>query len=157
MLKPNPDYIRELFDIINASPFPKHMAMRLCEIEPDRAVIELGTGRCHLQAYGIVHGGVLATLIDTATFWSVYLNIPEDAGLVNIDLKLNYLQPVENGRLTAEGRAIRSGNTICYAESDVWNARGDLVAHGTSTLMIIPGKGLKMKAHKFLSETAAGP
>jgi len=110
-----------------------------------------------LYLENLVHGGVLATLIDTATFWSVYLRIPEDAGLVNIDLKLNYLQPVENGRLTAEGRSIRSGKTICYAESDVWNARGDLVAHGTSTLMIIPGKGLKMKAHKFLSETAAGP
>jgi uncharacterized protein (TIGR00369 family) len=153
--QPNPEYIRELFDIINASPFPEHMAMRLSAIELDKAVIELRTARCHLQAYGIVHGGVLATLIDTATFWSVYLRIPEDVGLVNIDLKLNYLRPVENGLLTAEGRAIRSGNKICYAESDVWNAKRDLVAHGTSTLMILPGKGLKMKAHKFLGGKTA--
>jgi uncharacterized protein (TIGR00369 family) len=69
---------------------------------------------------------------------------------VNIDLKLNYLRPVENGLLTAEGRTIRSGNTICYAESNVLNANRDIVAHGTSTLMIMPGKGLKMKSHKFL-------
>ena len=153
LLQPNPDHIRELFETINTSPFPEHMAMRLAAIELDKAVIELRTARCHLQAYGIVHGGVLATLIDTATFWSVYLRIPEDAGLVNIDLKLNYLKPVENGLLTAEGRAIRSGNTICYAESDVWNSDRDLVAHGTSTLMIIPGKGLKMRSPKFLGAT----
>jgi uncharacterized protein (TIGR00369 family) len=148
--QPNPEYISELVEIVNTSPFPEHMAMRLLSIELEKAVIELKTANCHLQAYGIVHGGVLATLIDTATFWSVYLRIPEDAGLVNIDLKLNYLRPVENGLLTAEGRAIRSGNTICYAESNVLNANRDIVAHGTSTLMIMPGKGLKMKSHKFL-------
>jgi uncharacterized protein (TIGR00369 family) len=155
LLHPNPDYIHELVEIINASSFPMHMSMRLSSIDLDQAVIELRTAQCHLQAYGIVHGGVLATLIDTATFWAVYMRIPEDAGLVNIDLKLNYLKPVENGLLTAEGRAIRSGNQICYAESDVWNANRDLVAHGTSTLMILPGKGLKMRAPKFSGPRAA--
>lgn len=153
--QPNPEYIRELVEIVNASPFPEHMNMRLASIEVDRAALELRSARCHLQAYGIVHGGVLATLIDTATFWSVYLGVPEDAGLVNVDLKLNYLKPVENGLLTAEGRAIRSGHTICYAEADVWNANRDLVAHGTSTLMILPGRGLRLSAPKFLSGPAA--
>jgi uncharacterized protein (TIGR00369 family) len=157
MPEPNPAHIRELIEIINASPFPEHMAMRLAAIEPDKAVIELTTSRRHLQAYGIVHGGVLATLIDTATFWSVYLRIPEDAGLVNIDLKLNYLLPVENGLLTARGRAIRSGKKICYAESEVWNARRELVAHGTSTLMVLPGKGLKTRSPKFCDAAAARP
>jgi uncharacterized protein (TIGR00369 family) len=155
MPQPNPEYIRELVETINTSPFPKHMAMRLAAIELDKAVIELKTSRSHLQAYGIVHGGVLATLIDTATFWSVYLRIPEDAGLVNIDLKLNYLQPVAIGLLTAEGRAIRSGNKICYAESEVWSSGRELVAHGTSTLMILPGKGLKMRSPKFRDAAAA--
>jgi uncharacterized protein (TIGR00369 family) len=154
-LDPNPEHVRELCEIINTSPFPEHMAMRLAAIDVDRAVIELRTGRCHLQAYGIVHGGVLATLIDTATFWSVYLRIPEDAGLVNIDLKLNYLLPVENGLLTARGNAIRSGKKICYAECEVWNAERQLVAHGTSTLMILPGKGLKLRSPKFRPATAA--
>lgn len=156
MPQPNPEYIRELTEIVNTSPFPEHLSMRLRSIELDKAVIELKAANQHLQAYGIVHGGVLATLIDTATFWSVYLRIPDDAGLVNIDLKLNYLKPVENGLLIAEGRAIRSGNTICYAESNVLNANREMVAHGTSTLMIIPGKGLKTKTGKFLSEQQEG-
>lgn len=155
MPQPNPEYIRELVETINTSPFPEHMAMRLAAIDVDRAVIELRTAHCHLQAYGIVHGGVLATLIDTATFWSVYLRIPEDAGLVNIDLKLNYLQPVAIGLLTAEGRAIRSGSKICYAESEVWSIDRELVAHGTSTLMILPGKGLKMRSPKFRDAATA--
>ena len=126
------------------------MSMKLVSIEFDRATLELQTARCHLQPYGHVHGGVLATLIDTATFWSVFMRIPEDAGLVNVDLKLNYLKPVEKGLLRAEGFAIRSGKSISYAESKVRDIDGALVAHGTSTLMILPGKGLGGNIKKFL-------
>ncbi|MGD9975972.1 MAG: PaaI family thioesterase [Desulfatirhabdiaceae bacterium] len=152
MSKPNPKYMLELMEIVNTSPYPAHMSMSLSEIEFDRAVIRLITGRCHLQPFGMVHGGVLATLIDTATFWAAFMRIPEDAGLVNIDLKLNYLKPVTTGILIAEGSAIRSGKSISYAESKVWDANRDLVAHGTSTLMTLPGKGLRMHFPKFLDE-----
>jgi uncharacterized protein (TIGR00369 family) len=148
---PNPEYVSELIDIVNNSPFPDHMSMKLVSIAMDTAVIELRAGRCHLQPYGIVHGGVFATLIDTATFWSAFMRIPEDAGLVNIDLKLNYLKPFEKGLLRAEGRAIRSGNSISYAESNVLDENGKLIAHGTSTLMRLPGKGLKLNCPKFLA------
>jgi uncharacterized protein (TIGR00369 family) len=126
------------------------MSMKLVSVAIDRASLELQTARCHLQPYGIVHGGVLATLVDTATFWSAFMRIPEDAGLVNVDLKLNYLKPVEKGLLRAEGFTIRSGKTISYAESKVLDADGELIAHGTSTLMILPGKGLAMDVKKFL-------
>ena len=112
--------------------------------------MELQTAHCHLQPYGIVHGGVLATLIDTATFWAAFMRVPEDAGLVNVDLKLNYLKPVETGRLRAEGFAMRSGKSISYAESRVQDVHGELVAHGTSTLMTLPGKGLRLGIRKFL-------
>jgi uncharacterized protein (TIGR00369 family) len=152
LLNPNPEYIQELIEFINASPFPDHMSMRLLEVSLDRAVLDLDTARCHLQAFGIVHGGVMATLIDTATFWAVYMRIPEESGLVNIDLKLNYLRPVESGLLIAEGRAIRSGNSISYAETNVLNEKRELVAHGTSTLMTLPGKGLKLHSRKFLDK-----
>lgn len=152
MLNPNPEYIRELIEIVNISPYPEHMSMRLTLIALDKAVIELKTGRCHLQPYGIVHGGVIATMIDTATFWSVYMRLPEGSGLVNIDLKLNYLKPVENGQLIAEGRTIRSGKSISYAETSVLNEKRELIAHGTSTLMTLPGKGLKLNSRKFLDK-----
>jgi uncharacterized protein (TIGR00369 family) len=150
MPTPNPEFIDELKTIINASAYPTHMAMRLADIEIDRAVVTLDTAPCHLQAYGIMHGGVLATLIDTATFWAVFMRIPEDAGLVNIDLKLNYLKSVVDQPLTTHGTAIRSGRQISYAEARVLDAEGALVAHGTSSLMILPGKGLKIKAPKFM-------
>jgi uncharacterized protein (TIGR00369 family) len=92
----------------------------------------------------------LATLIDTSTFWAVYLKIPEDAGLVNIDLKLNNLSPVINGKLNAKGVCIKSGRSISYAEATVFDENGKIAAHGTSTLMSLPGKGLQLDAKRFL-------
>ncbi len=150
MPKPNPEYIRELIEVVNVSPYPDHMSMRVSRIELDRAVIELRAGACHLQPFGIVHGGVLATLIDTATFWAVFMRIPEESGLVNIDLKLNYLKAVQTGVLIAEGAAIHSGRSISYAEATVYNSSRERVAHGTSTLMTLKGKGLKLNSGKFL-------
>lgn len=150
MQKPNPEYIQQLIHVVNTSPYPRHMSMRLAAIDYDQADIELEIGPCHFQPYGIVHGGVVATLIDTATFWAVYMRIPEADGLVNIDLKLNYLKPVMNGTLKAEGRAIRSGNSICYAEAKVLDTAGELIAHGTSTLMRLSGKGLKINTPKYI-------
>jgi uncharacterized protein (TIGR00369 family) len=150
MIEPNEEYINKLIEKVNTSPFPSHLRMKLISISLDQATVKLETGRCHLQPFGIVHGGVMATLVDTATFWSVFLRLPEDAGLVNIDLKLNYLKSIASGVMTAEGRCIRAGRSINYAEASVKDNKGNLIAHGTSTLMILPGKGIRLEAKKFL-------
>jgi uncharacterized protein (TIGR00369 family) len=150
MKQPNDDYVNKLINMVNTSPYPKHLRMQLDSISVDQAVVKLNTEQCHLQPFGIVHGGVLATLIDTATFWSVFLRLPEDAGLVNIDLKLNYLKSISSGLMTAQGRCIRAGRTINYAEASIKDKEGNLIAHGTSTLMVLPGKGIRVGAKKFL-------
>lgn len=150
MLIANPDYINALKEVVNCSPYPAHMSMRLAAIDFDTAVIEMALGDKHLQPFGIVHGGVLATLIDTSTFWAAYLRIPENAGLVNIDLKLNYLKPVQSGNLSAEGLCIKAGRSISYAEAKVFDENRKMIAHGTSTLMTLPERGLNLKMKKFL-------
>ena len=146
----NPDYVEALKSVVKQSPYPRHMKMVLDGIAPDRAVIVLTLAQCHLQPFGIVHGGVVATMIDTATFWSAFLRLPEDAGLVNVDLKLNYLRPVTAGRLTAMGTCLRAGKAISYSEARVVDENESLIAHGTSTLMVLPGKGLRLGMKKFL-------
>jgi uncharacterized protein (TIGR00369 family) len=147
----NTEYIQELLLMVNKSPFPAHISMKLTSIDMDYAALELCLSDRHLQLYGIVHGGVLATLIDTATFWAVFMRQPENAGLVNVDLKLNYLKPIASGTLFAEGRCIRSGRILSYAEATIRDEKGELITHGTSTLMTLPGKGLRLSAKKFVS------
>lgn len=147
----NPEYIRHLKEMVLDASYPRLIGMMLDDIAIDRTTIglELDPQR-HLQPFGIVHGGVLATLIDTATFWAAFMRLPSDAGLVNIDLKLNYLQPAVSGRLMAAGRCIRPGRTLSYTEAHVYDASGELLAHGTSTLMALPGRGFDLGVAKFL-------
>lgn len=146
----NPAYVAAVCELVNRSAFPSHIAFRLTAMDHDSARVELDVLPHHFQPFGIVHGGVLATLIDTATFWAGFMRLPEDSGLVNVDLKLNYLKAVASGSLVAEGRCLRPGRQISYTEASVRDAKGDLVAHGTSTLMALPGKGLKIPHPKFL-------
>lgn len=150
MRRVNNEYIKALLAVVNGSPFPAHLPFRLISVGLDEARVELRVEENHLQPLGTVHGGVLATLIDTATYWAVFLALPEEAGLVNIDLKLNYLRPVTGGMLITDGRCLRAGRTISYAEAHVRDGDGRLVAHGTSTLMALPGNPLTMDVPKFL-------
>lgn len=149
MKKINLEYVSALKKTVKNSPYPDHMNMSIERIEMDRADIVIRLDHCHLQPFGIVHGGVVATIIDTATFWSAFLALPEDTGLVNIDLKLNYLLPVVDGRLLAKGFCIRPGRSVSYAEAKVYDDKDRLVAHGTSSLMALPGKGLDLGVRKF--------
>ena len=146
----NPAYVKALKTVVKQSPYPSHMRMTLEEIKIDRATIAIGLAKCHLQPYGIVHGGVVATIIDTATFWAAFLRLPEEAGLVNVDLKLNYLKSIIDGKLIARGTCMRPGRSICYSEATVYDEEKNLIAHGTSTLMVLPGKGMQMGVPKFL-------
>ena len=68
----------------------------------------------------------------------------DEDGLVSVDLKLNYLAPVRVEALHSTGTLIKAGKTLSYAEADVRTSDGRLVAHGTSTLMRLPGLGMKL-------------
>ena len=96
-MNPNPAYLQALRDSVRDAPYPNLIGLTIAALDFDSCRIELSLGKRHMQPFGIVHGGVLATLIDTATFWAGFLRLPEDAGLVNVDLKLNYLKAVTGG------------------------------------------------------------
>ena len=149
-MRPNPAYVAAVQEMVHASPYPALIGMTIASLEIDRCRIELTLRRDHLQPFGIVHGGVLATLIDTATFWAAFMRLPDDAGLVNVDLKLNYLRAVVDGNLRAEGECLRAGRQISYTVASVYNDANELVAHGTSTMMALPGKGLSIGLPKML-------
>jgi len=146
----NPAFVETLKDTVKNSPYPTHMRMTLEDIGIDRAEVVIQLADCHLQPFGIVHGGVVATIFDTATFWAAFLRLPATDGLVNIDLKLNYLKSIVDGKLIARGTCIRPGRSISYAEASVYDENEDLIAHGTSTLMVLPAKGLQLGVPKFV-------
>jgi uncharacterized protein (TIGR00369 family) len=149
----NPDYVAAIKQMVRTSAYPAHLSMTLEDLQVGTCRVELDVKPEHYQPFGVVHGGVIATLIDTATFWCVFLSLERaDDGLANADLKLNYLAPVFGGKLIASGRLIRAGKRLSYAEAYVHDAGTRLVAHGTSTLMALPGKGIVLDIPRELAD-----
>lgn len=141
MPRPNPEHVARLRELIAASPYPSLLSMRLADIGAGFAELVVDVERKHMQLLGVVHGGVLAALIDTAAFWAVYFGIP-GAGdwYASVDLKLNFLAPAFAGSLVARGRQVKVGKKLCYATARIHDEQGTIVAHGASTLMILPNK-----------------
>jgi uncharacterized protein (TIGR00369 family) len=141
----NPAYRERLFAGINEAPFVRHMAMRITDIGWGTASFELEAAEFRMQPFGVIHGGNIATLIDSATFWACYLAMDsDDDGLASVDLKLNYLAPAYREALSCQARLIKAGKKLSYAEASVHGGDGRLIAHGTSTLMRLPGLGMKL-------------
>ncbi len=141
----NPQYRERLFALIDDAPFVRHMGMRITDLGWGRAAFDLTAAEFRLQPFGVVHGGNVATLIDSAAYWACFLSMDsDDDGLASVDLKLNYLAPARVEALRCEGTLIKAGKTLSYAEAEVRTADGRLIAHGTSTLMRLPGLGVKL-------------
>ncbi len=143
MKEPNPEYIEKLKQLVNTSPFFSHLSLLMVDIGIGFSVFEMETERYHLQPFGFIHGGVFASIIDSAAFWAMHFDLDDpSASLTSVDLKLNYLAPIASGKLIARGRRIKLGRTLGYAEGEVKDQKGRLLSHGTSTLMVLNERGL---------------
>lgn len=151
-------YLKTLAERVNESPFYRLTSMRIMEIDWGHCLMELPVQEKHLQPYGMVHGGVYASLVDAASFWAVFTQIEADARMTSIDLKVNYLASASEGSLLAKGKSIKAGKTLCIGETSIYDARERLLAHGTSTMMVL--KDLQIKGQfdlpaKFLPDPGA--
>ena len=137
MKQMNPEHVAALMELINHGPFFQLLSMRIRAIEPAYARVELDLERKHLNPFGSVHGGVYSSLIDTASYWSVYGEMEEHVGYTTIDLSVNYLSMIQEGKITVEGKSIKIGRSICLAEAIAKDEQGRLLVYGTSKLMVL--------------------
>ncbi len=140
MIKLNPEHAQAVVTAINRGPFFKHISMKVTEIGIGYSVVTLAIGEKHKNPFGGIHGGVYASAIDTAAYWAGYCEVPEESGLVTLDVKVDFLAPVFDGKVVVNGRRIKAGKTIYLTEAAMSDARGNIVAHGTSKLMVTRGK-----------------
>jgi uncharacterized protein (TIGR00369 family) len=139
----NPEYIERVNQLVNRCPYFDLLSMKIQEVGARFSVLEIDLAQKHLQPFGFVHGGVFASIIDAAAFWSLFYEIEDqETGVTTVDLKLNYLAPAVSGKLIAKGRQIKLGKTLGYAEAEVTDVNGKILAHGTSTVILLPGQGL---------------
>src|ERR1051325_2327306 len=118
------------------------LGARISEAEPGRVVLELIAGPRHRHGGGVVQGGVITQIADAAMGMSL-ATLQED-GIWNttIELKINFLRRVREGRLRAVGRVVEIKQSLMFSEADVLDERGRLVARASSTNMAVPeGQG----------------
>jgi len=110
------------------------------------AVVSMTVRDDHRQIHGVVHGGVTAALADTAAAFAAYTVVPKGTELVTIELKINYLLPIPEGKVRAEGRVLRAGRNFIVVECEVRNHAGETAAKALMTFAASAGKRLRKRA-----------
>jgi uncharacterized protein (TIGR00369 family) len=122
-----------------APPIAEPLGFRLVEVERGRAVFEGEPGPHLLNPLGAVHGGYALTLIDSACGCAVHTELDAGVGYTTVETKVNFTRPIaaDGGIVRCEGRVLSRGRQIATSEAFLRSADGKLLAHGTSTLILL--------------------
>jgi uncharacterized protein (TIGR00369 family) len=133
----------QVFEVMFAGelPYPPisdTLDFMLIEATPGRAVFQGRPMLRHYNPLGSVHGGWIATLLDSCMGCCVHTMLKPGQGYTSLEIKVNFVRPVldTSGRVRAEGRVIHMGRTTATAEGKLIDANGKLLAHGTTTCII---------------------
>ncbi|HEV3220414.1 MAG TPA: PaaI family thioesterase [Candidatus Acidoferrales bacterium] len=109
---------------------------KLDSIERGTAVMSMQVEPRHKQIHGVVHGGILASLADTVGALAAYPLLPRNTRLATVEMNINYLEPVDRGKIYAEATLLRLGRTLAVVECEVQDASGTLAAKALITYAI---------------------
>jgi uncharacterized protein (TIGR00369 family) len=128
--------ITSLRDRLQDSEFYRWAGVEVIDASPGVVEIAFEANAQHLNLQGLVHGGILATLADTAMGLAVRTVLEPGRRHVTVQLGVEFLSPGRPGRITARGRSVKIGTQLGFAEADVLNADGRLLARAHSTLSV---------------------
>lgn len=157
----DPGPIRESWSQLNGREFLERIGRGQIALPPILSVLDISAGavgdgvieftmRPHgymMNLAGTVHGGVLATLVDSALTCALVTKLPSGMACVSIDLQMRFFRParVSSEQLTARAEVLNSGRTLGTTQGEIRDAKGRLILHATSALAIAP-------AQTFLTE-----
>lgn len=120
-------------------PISATLGFRFAEVEPGRAVVTMTPHAGHYNLIGTVHGGIHATLLDTVMACAILSSLPRGLGFTTLEFKINFVRPLteSTGEVRAEGHTINVGRTIAMAEGRLVDSGGKLIAHGTTTCLVL--------------------
>jgi uncharacterized protein (TIGR00369 family) len=125
-------------------PMAELLGMEPVVLAHGRAVFEATPNESHYNPMGAVHGGLAATLLDTATGCAVQSTLPAGSRYTTVELTVNFVRPItrDTGPVRCEGRVLHDGRTVATAEGRVVaQDTGKLLAHGTATCLVFSSNG----------------
>ena len=124
---------RELERRLEKTNVLRFLGIKLALAKPGRVVLRFRVRTDHLQAYRVVHGGVTAALADTAGGLATYMSVPLGTRVATLEMKINFLEAIERGAVTADARVIRCGRNFSVVDCEVRDSAGRLAAKALMT------------------------
>lgn len=134
---------------ISNPPVAHVLGYKVVEAEEGRVVIEIEASERLHNPMGTLHGGILCDIADAAMGLSFISSLAEDELFTTVDIKLNFLKPIFQSILRAEGKIIKKGHTIGLLECHIYDEKHGLVAHSTSTCMVLKGNSNHKRERKY--------
>jgi uncharacterized protein (TIGR00369 family) len=114
----------------------RQFGFRLEDAAVGRAKLRMKVQPRHMQIHGVVHGGVLASLADTAGGLALYLGLPRGSRAATVEMKINFLEPVHGGAVFAEAKILRQGKYLAVVECDLTDDHQRMVGKALMTFSI---------------------
>ncbi|QJR15587.1 PaaI family thioesterase [Usitatibacter palustris] len=120
-------------------PIGDTVGFRMKEVSKGRIVFEGMPGANVLNLIGTVHGGYAATILDSALALSILSTLDADSNFTTLEIKVNYVRSITPGMtVRATGEIVHAGRRVATSEAKLTDAEGKLLAHGTTTCLILP-------------------
>jgi uncharacterized protein (TIGR00369 family) len=123
---------------IRTSNTARQLGFVIEKAERGKVTLRMPVKALHKQVYGVVHGGVLAALADTAGGLATHMACPRGTRVATVEMKINFLEAVEAGTVFAEAEVVRRGRHIAVVDCDVRDDRGRLVTKALMTFFVGP-------------------
>jgi uncharacterized protein (TIGR00369 family) len=141
----DPEFVRRIEMSFSKQTVMSTIGAVLSQVEPGKVAITLTVAPHISQQHGFVHAGILATIADSAAGYAALSLMPEGAGVLTTEFKINLIAPATGDVLIAEGHVVKSGKTLTVAMTEVYaSTKGQrkLCALLTATLMTMEGRGI---------------
>ena len=131
---------RQSSEFLETIPFNKLVGLRLVRFHADGVTIGCTVRPELLNASNVLHGGVSATLADVAVGVALSRHLGRPRAATTAEMKINYLRPVGEGKVTARAHLIRVGKNLCTARVDLFDSKRQQIAVALVTYMLLNGK-----------------
>ncbi len=118
-------------------PYWQTLGLELKEVEPGHAVF-VAQVRPQLTQNGVLHGGVLASIADSACAVAAISRVYPESYATTINLQVSYLKPVLEGQFRAVGKCLKAGRNVLFSEAAIYDEKDTLVCRASSQLMVVP-------------------